>query len=218
MTRPWQLTFGLLLTALAGYIDAIGFIRLSSFYTSFMSGNTTQMGVSMAHGEFAQALMPTVLIIMFLIGSTLGSGLAIVTPAPWKTVAVLAYEAILIFGTFSIGLQLPDVGLVSLFLALAMGAQNAVLGSVQGFRAGTTFVTGALFSLGQKIAAAFTRTGPPFGWIGDATVWLALLFGALLGAAVHNALGIFALVFPAALTGALAVVAGLFVRSQRLDP
>ncbi|WP_375409106.1 YoaK family protein [uncultured Methylobacterium sp.] len=218
MTRPWQLTFGLLLTALAGYIDAIGFIRLSSYYTSFMSGNTTQMGVSMAHGEFGQALMPTVLIIMFLIGSTLGSGLAIVTPAPWKTVAVLAYEAVLIVGTFSLGLHLPDVGLVSLFLALAMGAQNAVLGSVQGFRAGTTFVTGALFSLGQKIAAALTGTGPAFGWIGDATVWLALLLGAFLGAAVYNAMGIFALVFPAALTGLLAVVAGLSVRLRHVDP
>jgi uncharacterized membrane protein YoaK (UPF0700 family) len=217
MTRPWQLTFGLLLTALAGYIDAIGFIRLSSFYTSFMSGNTTQMGVSIAHGQFAQALMPTVLIMMFLMGSTLGSGLAIVTPAPWKTTAVLTYEAILIFGTFAIGLRLPDVGLVSLFLALAMGAQNAVLGSVQGFRAGTTFVTGALFSLGQKLAAAMTGTGQPFGWIGDATVWLALLLGAFVGAAVYNALGIFALVFPAALTGALAIVAGLFVRRQRVE-
>lgn len=218
MTRPWQLTFGLVLTALAGYIDAIGFIRLSSFYTSFMSGNTTQMGVSMAQGEFAHALMPTVLIVMFLFGSTVGSGLSIVTPAPWKTTAVLAYEAILIFGTFAIGLQLPDVGLVSLSLAFAMGAQNAVLGSVQGFRAGTTFVTGALFSLGQKIAAAFTGTGPPLGWIGDATVWLALLLGALAGAAAYNAMGIFALVFPAALTGALALVAGLFVRTRRVVP
>ena len=216
MTRPWQLSFGLLLTALAGYVDAIGFIRLSGYYTSFMSGNTTQMGVSLVQGEFHHSLMPAVLIVMFLIGSTLGSGLSIVTPAPWKTSAVLAYEAFLVFGTFAIGLQLPDIGLVSLFLALAMGSQNAVLGSVQGFRAGTTFVTGALFSLGQKIAAAFTRTGPPFGWIGDAAVWLALLIGSLAGAAVYDAVGIFALIVPAGLVAVLAVMAVLFVRTRRV--
>lgn len=217
MTRPWQLTYGLLLTALAGYVDAIGFIRLSGYYTSFMSGNTTQMGVSMAHGAFHDALMPAVLIVMFLLGSTLGSGLSIVTPAPWKIVAVLTYEAFLVFGTFAIGLQLPDVGLVSLFLALAMGSQNAVLGSVQGFRAGTTFVTGALFSLGQKIAAAFTRTGPPFAWVGDATVWLALLIGSLAGAAAYGSAGIVALAVPAGLSAILAAMAALFVRPRSMD-
>lgn len=217
MTRPWQLTYGLLLTALAGYVDAIGFIRLSGYYTSFMSGNTTQMGVSIAHGAFRDALMPAVLIVMFLVGSTLGSGLSIVTPAPWKIVAVLTYEAFLVFGTFAIGLQLPDVGLVSLFLALAMGSQNAVLGSVQGFRAGTTFVTGALFSLGQKIAAALTRTGPPFGWVGDAVVWFALLIGSLAGAAAYASAGIVALAVPAGLSAVLAAVAALFVRPRPVN-
>ncbi|GJD95278.1 YoaK family protein [Methylobacterium iners] len=217
MRRSWQLTFGLLLTALAGYIDAIGFIQLSGLYTSFMSGNTTQLGVSVSHGALGQAVMPAVLIATFLIGSTIASGLSIVTPAPWKTAAVLAYEAILLVGAFALGLQLPQLSLASFFLALAMGAQNAVLGSVQGFRAGTTFITGALFSLGQKLAAAFTKTGPPSGWIGDAAVWLALLIGAVAGAAVYDRLGIFALVFPAGLTVCLAVMAALFARTHRAD-
>jgi len=215
MNRPLQLTFGLLLTALAGYIDAIGFIRLSGLYTSFMSGNTTQLGVSVSRGALDHAVMPAVLIATFLIGSTLASGLSIVTPAPWKTAAVLAYEAILVFGAFALGLQLPDMSLVSIILALAMGAQNAVLSSVQGFRAGTTFVTGALFSLGQKIAAAFTHTGPPLGWIGDATVWLALLVGAIAGAAVYSQMEVFALIFPAAITACLAAMAVLVARRHR---
>lgn len=216
MNRPSQLTFGLLLTGLAGYIDAIGFIQLTGLYTSFMSGNTTQMGVSISHGAVDGIVKPAVLIATFLLGSTIASGLSIVTPAPWKTTIVLTYEAILVFGAFALGLQLPDLGLVSFFLALAMGAQNAVLGSVQGFRAGTTFITGALFSLGQKIAAAFTRTGPPLGWIGDAAVWLALLIGAIGGAAVYSAIGIFALIFPAGLTACLAALAALFARTHRV--
>ncbi|MBX9934516.1 MAG: DUF1275 domain-containing protein [Methylobacterium sp.] len=217
MNRPSQLTFGLLLTGLAGYIDAIGFIQLSGLYTSFMSGNTTQMGVSISRGAIDHVVMPAVLIATFLLGSTIASGLSIVTPAPWKTTAVLTYEAIIVFGAFALGLQLPDLGLASFFLALAMGAQNAVLGSVQGFRAGTTFITGALFSLGQKIAAAFTGTGPGLGWIGDAAVWLALLIGAIIGAVVYSSIEIFALVLPAGVTACLALTAALFARGNRVE-
>ena len=201
------MSFGLLLTALAGYIDAIGFIQLNGLYTSFMSGNTTQLGVSLAHGAFGQAAMPTLLILVFLLGSTIGSGLWMATPARWGTPVVMAYETLLIVGALALGLQLPELGLSPVFMAFAMGSQNAVLGSVQGFRAGTTFVTGALFGLGQKLAAALTGTGPAFGWIGDATVWLALMTGALAGTAVYTKLGVHALIVPASVAGLLAVTA-----------
>lgn len=214
MTRRRQLTFGLLLTTLAGYVDAIGFVLLGGLYTSFMSGNTTQLGVALGHGALERAVMPAALIALFLLGSTLGSGLAIVTPARWRTPAVLAYEAVLVFGALALGLQFPDLAVSSLFMALAMGAQNAVLGSVTGFRAGTTFVTGALFSLGQKIAQAFTGTGPPFGWIGDAAVWLALMSGALAGTVLYAALGLRALIVPASLAGCLAVAATAFAAAR----
>ena len=39
------LLIGLCLTAVAGWVDAIGFLRLGGLYTSFMSGNTTHLGV-----------------------------------------------------------------------------------------------------------------------------------------------------------------------------
>ncbi|MGU3538678.1 YoaK family protein [Methylobacterium sp. A54F] len=215
MTRSWQLTFGLLLTGLAGFVDALGFIRLGGLYTSFMSGNTTQLAVSLGHGRWDHAVMPWLLIAMFLVGSTLGSGLSMVTPARWATPVVLAYEALVIVAALSLGLATPELGLASLFMALAMGAQNAVLGSVQGFRAGTTFVTGALFSLGQKIAAALTGKGPRFGWVGDAAVWMALLGGAYLGAVAYGAFGLYALVLPAGLAGLLAITAALLVALGR---
>lgn len=216
MTRTWQLTFGLFLTALAGYVDALGFVRLGGFYTSFMSGNTTQLGVSLSHGRISSAAMPMLLIGMFLVGSTLGSGLSIVSPARWRTPIVLTFEAFVLVGALALGLATPEAGLASVFMALAMGSQNAVLGSVQGFRAGTTFVTGALFSVGQRIAAALTGTGPPFSWVGDATVWLALMIGALAGAFVYERVGIYALIAPVGLAGILAVAASLFVTVRRV--
>ena len=50
MTPLRDLTVGLVLTGTAGFIDAVGFIALGGFYTSFMSGNTTQLGTGLATG------------------------------------------------------------------------------------------------------------------------------------------------------------------------
>ncbi len=161
MNRRWQLGVGLLLTGMAGYVDALGFVRLGGLYTSFMSGNTTQLAVLGAQVELHRMILPAILILAFLTGSVLGSGLAILVPPRWTTPAVLAYESLLILAGLGLGLQSPELGLAAFFVAVAMGSQNAVLAQVKGFRAGTTFVTGALFSLGQKIAQALTRTGDP---------------------------------------------------------
>ena len=209
MNRAWQLGTGLVLTGVAGYVDAIGFVRLGGLYTSFMSGNTTQLSVLLGHGRPGHALLPVLLVLAFLTGATLGSGLAILVPKRWATPAVLAYEALLILGALALGLATPELELAAIFMALAMGTQNAVLGQVQGFRAGTTFVTGALFSLGQKIAQALTGTGRPLGWVGDAAVWLALLVGALAGTVAYGALDLYALTIPAAVAGLFAAVAGI---------
>lgn len=211
MNRSWQLGTGLLLTGLAGYVDALGFVRLGGLYTSFMSGNTTQLAVFGAEGNLHKVLLPAILIAAFLTGSVLGSGLAILVPSRWTTPVVLAYESLLILGGLALGLATPELGLAAFFVAVAMGAQNAVLAQVQGFRAGTTFVTGALFSLGQKIAKALTRTGDPWGWIGDGLVWLSLLLGALLGALAYDAFALYALIAPAAVSGVLALITAFLV-------
>ncbi|GJD81088.1 YoaK family protein [Methylobacterium gregans] len=209
MNRSWQVGTGLVLTGLAGYVDAIGFVRLGGLYTSFMSGNTTQLSVSLANGAFQHAALPAMLVTGFLFGATLGSGLAIVVPRRWATAVVLAYETLLILAALALGLATPELGLASFFMAMAMGAQNAVLSQVKGFRAGTTFVTGALFALAQKIAEAFTRTGPPFGWIGDAAVWGALLTGALVGTLAYGTYELYALLVPALVGGTFAGVAAV---------
>lgn len=47
MTPPVRLLSGLVLTAIAGFIDALAFIELGGYFASFMSGNTTQLGLAM---------------------------------------------------------------------------------------------------------------------------------------------------------------------------
>ena len=43
------------LAALAGFVDALAYISLGGFFASFMSGNTTRLGVGLATARFARA-------------------------------------------------------------------------------------------------------------------------------------------------------------------
>ena len=106
----------------------------------------------------------------------------------------------------------PELGLAAFFVAVAMGSQNAVLAQVKGFRAGTTFVTGALFSLGQKIAQALDPApGDPSA--GSATGWSGspCSFGAFLGALAYGRFALYALIAPAAVSGVLALITAFLV-------
>ncbi|MCK2054490.1 DUF1275 family protein [Methylobacterium sp. 37f] len=211
MTRTWHLGFGVVLTALAGYVDALGFIRLGGLYTSFMSGNTTQFAVSLGHGNLHHALLPALLILAFLLGGICGGGLSALTPARWVTPVILGFETAVVSAAFQAATEAPDSGIASLMLALAMGAQNAVLSHVQGFRAGTTFVTGALFGFGQKLALALARRGARLAWVGDAVVWFSLLIGSIAGTVAYGKLALYALAIPAGTAGVLALVATILI-------
>ncbi len=74
------------LSALAGYVDGIGFLHLGGLFVSFMSGNSTRMGVSLAQGQWWNALEALGLIALFVTGAAAGSlivlGRGVQSPAP----------------------------------------------------------------------------------------------------------------------------------------
>jgi uncharacterized membrane protein YoaK (UPF0700 family) len=57
------------LSAIAGYVDGIGFLHLGGLFVSFMSGNSTRMGVSLADGQWLSALEALGLIVLFVAGA-----------------------------------------------------------------------------------------------------------------------------------------------------
>ncbi|WP_407529676.1 YoaK family protein [Methylobacterium oryzisoli] len=208
---------GLALTATAGWIDAIGFLRLGGLYTSFMSGNTTQFAVALGQADGAGALPVGALLAAFAGGSVLGGLARGAAPAQWVAALVLTLEALLLGTATALALASPDALPATLLLAFAMGAQNAALVQVAGFRAGTTFVTGALSGFGQKLGLALAGRGPRWDWAGDGVVWIGLLLGGVGGAAAYGQLALAALLPPAVLTAALAV--GLLAAAlRRTDP
>lgn len=198
MTPARALGLGLLLTATAGFVDAIGFVALGGYYTSFMSGNTTQLGAGLAGGLWDAIALPFGLIVIFFVGSFLGT-LTALSSKHWGPALTLALVVLAIAITFALHLAGFGPHQSMLILAGAAGAQNAVLQPIGAARLGTTFVTGTLFAAGQDLARATRGEAPRARWLQHLMVWAALCLGALLGAVAYGALAMTALVVPAAI-------------------
>src|SRR5260370_21581168 len=61
------------LSAVAGYVDGIGFLHLGGLFVSFISGNSTRMGVSLAEGQWLHPAKALGLIALFVTGAAAGS-------------------------------------------------------------------------------------------------------------------------------------------------
>jgi len=199
MTPTPQLNLGLLLTGAAGFVDVVGFIELGGHFTSFMSGNVTQLGDALAQGAWPVARITASLVALFLLGSFAGSMLVVMAGPRWGSAAVTGF----VVATFVLTLALAFIGFspdhFMLIMAAGAGAQNAILPSTGSVRLGTTFVTGTLFAVGHDLARALYQLAPPWRWVQHMLVWLSLLLGGLLGGLGFRLLGINALLVPGAI-------------------
>src|ERR1700712_887782 len=83
------------LSALAGYVDGIGFLYLGGLFVSFMSGNSTRMGVSLAEGHWRDAAQALGLIGLVVAGAALG-GLIVLGRGANRQSRILLVEAMLL--------------------------------------------------------------------------------------------------------------------------
>lgn len=185
----------------AGYVDAIGFLALGGFFVSFMSGNTTRLGVGFAtrspDGEVAIALIVT-----FVAGVTLGSLLGGFA-GRHRRPTILALVAALLAGAVlfhAAGLDVPSFAA----MALSMGVENALFEHDGDIQVGLTYMTGTLVKAGQHLARALTG-GDRWDWIAYLSQWASLAAGALAGAICYPRLGMHALWLPVAILTMLAI-------------
>ena len=196
------------LTALAGYIDAIGFLHLGGLFVSFMSGNSTRMAVNLADGHWRPALEAFGLVTLFVIGAGVGSMIVLgkgMRRQPW----VLLAEALLLAAAalcYTFGMTEAAVGII----VIAMGMENAVFQSEGSAGLGVTYVTGGLVKVGEFAAAALTG-GPRFGWLPNLLMWLALVAGAVAGAAAYHWINLDSIWFAAAIALTLSAIVALDV-------
>jgi uncharacterized membrane protein YoaK (UPF0700 family) len=183
------------LSALAGYVDGIGYLHLGGLFVSFMSGNSTRMGVSLAAGNWPAAAQALGLIALFVLGAACGS-LIVLGRGPYSQTRLLLTEGLLL----AIAALCYAFGLGRFAIAaivLAMGLENAVFQIEGGGGLGLTYVTGALVKVGQLIAAALTG-GERFAWVPNLLLWAALVLGSLCGALAYHWINLAAIWFAAA--------------------
>jgi uncharacterized membrane protein YoaK (UPF0700 family) len=196
------------LSALAGYVDAIGFLHLGGLFVSFMSGNSTRMGVSLAEGQWASALESLGLIALFVIGAAAGSLIVLgrgVNRQPW----VLLVEASLL-GAAALAYAFDQSNVAVAAIVLAMGLENAVFQIHGGGGLGLTYVTGALVKVGQLAAVALTG-GARWGWAPNLLFWAALVAGSLCGASAYHWINLAAIWFAAGSALALSAIVAVTV-------
>ena len=191
------------LSALAGYVDAIGFLHLGGLFVSFMSGNSTRLGVSLADGQWETAAGAFGLIVLFVIGAAGGSLLVLgrgLHRQPW----LLFTEALLLaIAALAYAFRQPTVAIGA--IVLAMGLENAVFQIHGGAGLGLTYVTGALVKVGQLLADALMG-GPRLGFLLNLLLWAALVFGSLCGALAYHWMNLGAIWFAAAFALALGAI------------
>jgi uncharacterized membrane protein YoaK (UPF0700 family) len=196
------------LAALAGFVDALGFLKLGGMFVSFMSGNSTRMAVGIL-GLAPGCLFASALIGAFVVGVMIGTGVG-ARAGRWRKPAVLGFVVLLLALGCVAEMVMDRAVLCVLLMAAAMGSANAVFQRNGEVSLGVTYMTGTLVKLGQHLAAALSG-GPRFGWLPYLLLWLGLVGGAISGAAVFPALGLQALwiaVGFAALLLAVAVTLG----------
>jgi len=171
-----------LLVLIAGYADAIGFLRYDAF-AGQMSGNTILLGISVFEQTWADTVHLLAVIGCFVLGLFVSAGLVRFGLVP---ALVLRLAAVVVAVCAFIGR-----GWGGPLLALAMGMQSAAATRFGTAKLSTVFITGDLQRLFEGLVAWFWPT-PGIAAPSDlgplALVWLEYALGALLGALANRVL------------------------------
>jgi uncharacterized membrane protein YoaK (UPF0700 family) len=181
------------LSCLSGYVDALGFIHLGGFFVSFMSGNSTRLGVGLAQ-DAMHALISAGLIVAFIVGVVIGWLFAHRSKRNRATTVLLVVAVLLTLAAACHSGEFPGVAVA--LTAMAMGAINCVFMNKGEVTTGVTYMTGTLVKLGQGLARNLVSEDK-IAWGGYLYLWLGLLVGAILGGFIYPILELSSLWFAA---------------------
>src|SRR3546814_6821729 len=142
--RHWLLAIGV--SAIAGYVDAIGFLKLGGLFVSFMSGNSTRMAVGFV-AEPHVALTAARLLAGFVAGVIAGTLLAMAA-GPYRKPVLLGFVGIVLALAASSGVGLSDPP-VPRALTVAMGGANPIFQRHGEASLAVPYMTAALDKLGK---------------------------------------------------------------------
>jgi uncharacterized membrane protein YoaK (UPF0700 family) len=175
------LVLAVLLAALAGMVDVIGYLHLSGLFVSFMSGNSTQLGAALGQGELGPAGTIIKLVMLFVLGAAAGRVLANFT-GEWHMSWVLAGVTVLL-AIAALLTTAPEP------MVFAMGALNSSMHRAGNIPVSLTFVTGVLVRFGEGLGDFLTRRSGEWKWLAQVVPWFGLIAGATAGSAAFTRIG-----------------------------
>lgn len=195
----------LALAAVAGAVDGTGYLLLYHVFTSHMSGNTVEMMIYVASGNWHETWRHVEPIVIFFCGIVAGIALTdlLVALRVVRMFSVIAgLEFILLIAFFA--LAHPPQQWMVVWPASAMGLQNAMLRRVGHYKVRTTFVTGMLTNTAQglveTVQAIATRSDQAREKFGDFAfyggIWLCFACGGIVAAVIALHRGTEALLLP----------------------
>lgn len=203
-----------LLAAVAGYVDATGFALIGGYFVSFMSGNSTRLGIDAAAGSGGAGLAGA-LIGAFLAGVIAGALVAQAVRVR-RASAVLMLTALLLAGAAALAEAAAPSLLIACAMAAAMGAINNVFERNGEVSIGLTYMTGSLVKLGQRIATACTGRDR-LGWLPYLGLWLGFVAGVAAAAVGYPLVGLRALWGASLLLAVLAILTGFAAPGAESD-
>ena len=211
----------ILLSAVGGGVDGLGYVLLDRLFTAHITGNTVKTGADLALFDFSRALVDVFPIVVFVVGGFAGALLRdlLAHRVSRPRITVLAASAVLLMAFVTVGAlfeagRAPPPGGISFYVlaalaTLSMGVQNAAKPLFAG-RPVRTFMTGTMIDFGEALAASTMAAGPArrerlhhAGLL--FTVWFTYLVGGAVTAVAALHLGTLAAVIPA--SGVLASLA-----------
>ena len=189
-----------LLAGIAGYVDAICFLRLGGAFAANMTGNLVEIGLAAAQGQWGEAAWCVSLLIAFFLGILAARLILRTRQSPRSSLLIEAA----IVGAAATGL----LGIAAVpALAVAMAMQNeAVTHGIVAVNVG--FITGDIQRLGERLVAE-TVPGQARKRETQAPIVLTILVFYAAGAAIGALAARWdaaALILPAAVLAAVALL------------
>jgi uncharacterized membrane protein YoaK (UPF0700 family) len=205
-----------LLAGAAGCIDALSYLRLGNVFTANMTGNAVLLGIATGQQVAARALHSVAALAGFVLGVLAGAALSArrqgSQAAVWPPGVTLTLGVeLIVLGALAAGWALEggdpagraEYGLIGV-AALAMGLQSAAVRQLGVGGVATTYMTGTITGLLAGLALGGGLRG---GRLRQGGVVLALVGGAVAGAAVLGEAGGAAALIPVVLVAVVVAVA-----------
>jgi uncharacterized membrane protein YoaK (UPF0700 family) len=206
--RRKKIYIAILLAAIAGFVDAAGYLALFHLFTAHMSGNSAAMGAFLGQNEWREALHRAFPIPVFVAGVVIGALLTEISlmhnfRSPFAVALATEAALLLLLMLFSDSIQ-TGTGwkfyALTALPALAMGVQNATLRRVGSLHIRTTYVTGMLTNFGEAVSGyllhARSRRVMLWQMALYGGLWFAFAAGAIGGGYAETHWGLRALAIP----------------------